>query len=78
MAGTIEGGKKTAEKIMQRNPHHYRDIGHIGGQNGNTGGFAYTMTEPCDCGALEPHKNKAGCAGAIGGSISRRKAVPAK
>lgn len=40
MAGTVAGGKKAAAKNLQNNPNFYRDIGRIGGRNGNTGGFA--------------------------------------
>lgn len=40
MAGTVAGGKKAAAKNLQNNPNFYREIGRIGGRNGNTGGFA--------------------------------------
>ena len=60
MAGTREGGLKAAKKNLERNPEHYREIGKIGGQNGNTGGFA-------------ANPELARIAGAKGGRISRRR-----
>lgn len=40
MANTKEGGIKTRDKILARDPDHYKKIGAIGGKNGHTGGFA--------------------------------------
>lgn len=60
MAGTVAGGKKAAAKNLQNNPNFYRDIGRIGGRNGNTGGFA-------------ANPQLARIAGAKGGRISRRR-----
>lgn len=35
-----EGGIKTRDKLLARDPNHYKKIGAIGGRNGHTGGFA--------------------------------------
>jgi len=59
MAGTKEGGRKAAQKNLQRNPAFYAEIGRKGGQNGRTGGFA-------------ENPELARIAGAKGGRISRR------
>lgn len=60
MTGTREGGKKAAlTNIRKYGKDFYRDIGHKGGQNGHTGGFAANP-------AL------ARIAGAKGGRVSRR------
>lgn len=40
IVGTRIGGLKTREKILARDPNHYKKIGSKGGHNGNTGGFA--------------------------------------
>lgn len=60
MAGTVAGGKKAAAKNLQNNPNFYREIGRIGGRNGNTGGFA-------------ANPQLARIAGSKGGRISRRR-----
>ena len=61
MAGTKEGGKKTAATIKAKHGEDfYRLIGSIGGKNGNTGGFYQ-------------NRELARIAGAKGGEISRRK-----
>jgi len=62
MTGTKAGGLKAAAKNLANNPNFYREIGHIGGKNGHTGGFAYNP-------AL------ARLAGAKGGRISRRTGI---
>ena len=59
MAGTVEGGRKTAMKNLANDPDFYRRIGKIGGQNGHTGGFA-------------ANPELARIAGKKGGQISRR------
>lgn len=59
MAGTLEGGKKAAIKNLARDPDFYKNIGRIGGRNGNTGGFA-------------ANPELARIAGAKGGKKSRR------
>lgn len=64
MAGTKEGGKKTAAtNIKKYGEDYYRKIGGIGGHNGHTGGF--------DQG--EAGKERARVYGAIGGKISKRR-----
>jgi general stress protein YciG len=60
MAGTKAGGRKAAEKNLQRDPDFYANIGRKGGQNGHTGGFA-------------ANPELARIAGAKGGTISRRR-----
>ena len=60
MAGTVAGGRKAAEKNLQRDPNFYAKIGAKGGQNGHTGGFA-------------ANPELARVAGAKGGRISRRR-----
>lgn len=63
MAGTKEGGKLAAAKNKEKyGEDFYKNIGSIGGKNGNTGGF-YTNRE------------LARIAGAKGGRISRRPKV---
>ena len=60
MAGTKEGGIKTALKIKERiGNDYYKEIGRNGGRNGHTGGFA-----------ANPELAK--IAGAKGGRISKR------
>lgn len=58
MAGNRIGGLKAREKNLAKNPNYYRDLGKLGGQAGNTGGF-------CD-------RALARRAGRIGGMKSRR------
>ena len=76
MAGTIAGGKKAAEtNIKKYGEDFYKKIGHIGGSNGTTGGFASGLL--CDCDYTEDLHKKARCAGQKGGRVSRRgKAKP--
>ena len=62
MAGTKAGGLKAAAKNLANNPNFYREIGHIGGQAGHTGGF---FANP----------ELARIAGAKGGRISSRAGV---
>ena len=59
MSGTRTGGLKARDKNLARDPDFYRRIGKIGGQNGNTGGFA-------------ANRELARIAGRKGGLISRR------
>jgi len=56
---TVSGAKKATQKILERNPNHFKEIGKIGGKNGHTGGFA-------------ANKTVARSAGAVGGSRSKR------
>ena len=60
MAGTVTGGKKAAQKNLQKDPNFYAKIGAKGGRNGRTGGFA-------------ANPELARIAGAKGGRISRRR-----
>lgn len=60
MAGTKAGGAKAAETNRREyGDDFYRNIGHKGGQNGHTGGFA-------------ANPELARIAGAKGGRISKR------
>jgi general stress protein YciG len=60
MAGTRAGGKKAALTNKERyGDNFYSDIGHKGGKNGHTGGFA-------------SNPELARLAGAIGGKKSKR------
>jgi len=66
MAGTKAGGQKAAATNLKKyGPDFYRNIGSMGGRNGNTGGFA-----------ANPELAK--IAGARGGRISRRGKGPGK
>jgi len=62
MAGTKAGGRKAAEKNLQRDPDFYAKIGRKGGQMGHTGGFA-------------ANPELARIAGKKGGEISRRRST---
>jgi hypothetical protein len=80
MAGTVEGGKKAAEKNLANDPRFYEKIGRKGGQNGTTGGFAARIQCMGDCDldhifGLE--HTIAQCAGYKGGVKSRRRKVTA-
>ena len=60
MAGTVEGGKKTARtNIKKYGKDFYRELGRKGGKNGHTGGFF-------------ANRDLARIAGAKVGKISRR------
>lgn len=59
MAGTSAGGKAAAATILAKNPNFYAEIGKRGGEKGHTGGFY--------------DRELARRAGALGGSISRRR-----
>lgn len=62
MANNREGGGKTRDKLLARDPDYYKKIGAIGGKNGHTGGEA-----------ANPELAK--IAGAKGGKKSSRKGV---
>ena len=71
LAGTIIGGKKAAEVNKAKyGKDFYAIIGAKGGKNGNTGGFASSLT--CDCNYREYTHKYAECAGYKGGKKSRR------
>ena len=66
MVGTKAGGQKAAATNLKKyGPDFYRNIGSMGGRNGNTGGFA-----------ANPELAK--IVGAKGGRISRRSKAPRK
>ena len=60
MAGTREGGLKTRERNLAKNPNYYRDLGRAGGCKSRGGGFTF-------------NPELARRAGAIGGAKSRRR-----
>lgn len=63
MAGTIQGGRRAAQKNKQKHgSDFYARIGRLGGRRSRTGGFA----------AGREGRKRASYYGAIGGSISRR------
>lgn len=75
MAGTKAGGLKAAQTNKAKyGAGFYSNIGRMGGQNGNTGGFASDKVGKDGL----TGKQRARVAGAIGGSISRRGASKAK
>lgn len=75
MAGTLEGGRKAARANKRRyGKTWYAQIGHIGGSNGHTGGFA---SEKKGADGLTGYE-RAKIAGAKGGHISKRGAAKRK
>ena len=69
--GTVAGGKAAAQKNKEKHgDDFYRRIGATGGRNGTTGGFASDVE--CDCDYSSSHFKRQ-CAGARGGSKSKRK-----
>lgn len=69
MAGTKAGGLKAAKTNIERHgKDFYRNIGRIGGRNGNTGGFASEVIGRDGLTGWERSK----VAGKKGGTISRR------
>ena len=74
MAGTKLGGQRAAKTNKAKyGEDFYANIGARGGKNGTTGGFAYP--KPCNCSRVLGTHKVANCAGAKGGTISRRKKV---
>lgn len=57
---TVSGAKKATQKILERNPNHFRDIGRLGGQKGTTGGFAANHTIARSAGATGGRRGKRG------------------
>ena len=71
MAGTREGGKRAAETNKRlHGDGFYAEIGAKGGRNGHTGGFAADVD--CNCSRLPYRHYVRNCAGAKGGTVSRR------
>ena len=60
MAGTLAGGRKAAQKNLERDPDFYRKIGAVGGSRPTTGGF-------------KANPELAREAGRRGGLVSRRR-----
>ena len=61
MSGTKEGARKAYKTIIEKNgPDFYRRIGHIGGKNGHTGGFAANPTLARLAGLLGGRRSKRG------------------
>lgn len=59
MSGTSIGARKATQRILRRDPDHFKRIGQIGGRNGTTGGFA-------------DNHERASVAGAKGGKLSKK------
>lgn len=75
MAGTLEGGRKAAKTNKRRyGKNWYAKIGHIGGANGHTGGFASEKVGKDGLTGSE----RAKIAGSKGGRISKRGAAKRK
>ena len=76
MAGTRAGGLKAAAKNkLIHGEDFYKNIGKIGGRNGDTGGFAsgFKCDGKCNLDHIFGLDHKvARCAGFKGGTISRR------
>lgn len=71
MAGTVQGGKAAAiTNKTKYGEDFYVRIGAKGGKASGSGGFASPLL--CDCEYKEDLHKKAECAGAKGGTISRR------
>lgn len=69
MSGTKAGGMKASATIKKKyGKDWYKNIGRIGGRNGNTGGFASDKVGKDGLTGRE----RSAIAGAKGGSISRR------
>lgn len=60
MAGNRTGGIKARDKNIARDPDFYRKIGHKGGINGHTGGFAANPELAKIAGAKGGKKSKRG------------------
>ena len=61
MSGTKAGGIKAAKTNLQRHgADFYKRIGHIGGQNGHTGGFAANPALARIAGAKGGRKSRRG------------------
>lgn len=72
MAGTIEGGRKSAlVNKLRYGEDFYARIGAKGGRRGTTGGFAANIM--CYCLDIPGKHKTARCAGKRGGSKSRRR-----
>jgi len=67
VSGTKEGGKKTRDKNLARDPDFYRKIGAKGGKISRTGGFAYANKYLDESAPGHPHQ-----AGRKGGRISKK------
>lgn len=71
MAGTVAGGKSAAQTNKRiYGADFYARIGAMGGKKGTTGGFYSSVCDGCDW--SQSQHRKAECAGAKGGTISRR------
>ena len=69
MAGTKAGAAKTALKLKEiYGEDYYKNIGHIGGKNGHTGGFASDKVGKDGLTGYERAKK----VGQRGGRISKR------
>lgn len=66
MAGTVEGGKRAAEKNLASDPEFYNKIGSMGGKKGAADGVIKGFA------AMTPEKRRE--AGRKGGWNGRRKA----
>jgi len=67
MAGTIEGGRKAAQRNLENDPEFYKRIGSIGGTKSGEGGFRYAKKHYSEDDPRHPRN-----AGRAGGAISRK------
>jgi general stress protein YciG len=58
MAGTAVGGRKTAQRNLEKNPNFYREIGSRGGKAGTGHEFAHGKISPSEAGRIGGQKSR--------------------